>query len=336
MIQKNIFLFAVAVISLCACESDPLDVSPASGNLSIRYVHFDSLLVKTPKEGLEKAILQSKLRSGEIVDYVLGHCLSVGQLEDSGTVERVQLFKADPFVKRLEQRISQKFTTLDKQQKRISEGFSYLKHHFPKGKVPANVVFINSFFASNVFCTENEIGIGLERYLGPETDVIKELPGEQIFQWIKDEMRAEYIERDALTGWIMTHYVPEKRKNVAEAIVYWGKILYLTEAAFPNDKEHLILRYTQKEYDWAIDNEYSFWKYLVDEKLLFSENERDQSNFLNDAPFTVGLPEKGPDRLGQFLGWRMIHSYMEQFPDTTLEELLKLPYNTILQEYEVD
>jgi uncharacterized protein YjaZ len=73
----------------------------------------------------------------------------------------------------------------------------------------------------------------------------------------------------------------------------------------------------------------------VDEKLLFSDNEKTQSNFLKDAPFTIGLPEKGPDRLGQFLGWRMIHSYMMQYPETTLQELIKIPYNTILQEYEV-
>lgn len=336
MIQKNIFLFAAVLISLLACKSDPLDVSPAQQQLDIHYINLDSLLIHTQADDLQQRISATKLKQGQILDYELGHCLSVGSLEDSGTVDRLQLFKKDPFVKRLEQRIGEKFANLTPQKKKINEGFSFLKHHFPKGKVPENIVFINSFFASNVFCTENEIGIGLERYLGAKTDVIKELPGEQIFQWIKDEMRVEYLERDVLTAWIMTHYVPESKKNLADAIVYWGKIIYLTEAAFPNEKEHIVLRYTPKEYDWAIDNEYSFWKYLVDEKLLFSENERDHSNFLNDAPFTVGLPEKGPDRLGQFLGWRMVHSYMEQFPETTLEDLLKLPYNTILQEYEVD
>ena len=56
---------------------------------------------------------------------------------------------------------------------------------------------------------------------------------------------------------------------------------------------------------------------------------------LNDGPFTIGLPEKGPDRLGQFLGWRMIQIYMEK-NDISLEALVKVPYNEILQAYEIE
>ena len=56
---------------------------------------------------------------------------------------------------------------------------------------------------------------------------------------------------------------------------------------------------------------------------------------LNDAPFTVGLPEKGPDRLGQFIGWRMVHKYME-IKRIGVDELVKTPYTAILAEYEID
>ena len=333
---KNIFLFNLSLLSLLSCSNDPLDIKPENKNLGIHFVNLDSIFNHTNPIDLKNVVSNSSLKKGQILDYVLGHCLVVGELEDSGTINRIQLFEKDPFVNRVENRIAKKFSNLSGSKNKINEAFLYLNHHFPSAKVPSNIVFINSFFASNVFCTENEIGVGLERYLGPETDVIKELPDQQIFQWIKDEMQAEFIERDVLTAWIMTHYVSESKQNLADAIVYWGKILYLTEAAFPNEKERLVLRYSEKEYQWALENEYSFWKYLVDEKLLFSENERDLSNFLNDAPFTIGLPEKGPDRLGQFLGWRMIHSYMEQNPETSLQMLLKIKYNTILQDYEVD
>jgi hypothetical protein len=335
MNYKNIFYVIVLFFSIISCKSDPLDVNPSAKNLNISYINLDSIFVHSSLQDLQRNIFMSKFSQGEILDYELGHCLRVGQLGDSGTAERIQLFVNDKYIKRLERKIQIKFTDLNERKAKITEAFAYLNAHFPKGKTPKNVVFMNSLFTSNVFCTESEIGIGLERYLGPKTDVIKELPTEQFFQWIKDQMLDEYLERDVLTAWIMTHYVPEKKSNTAEAIVNWGKIIYFTEAAFPNEEERIALRYSQKDYDWALENEYAFWKYLVDEKLLFGENERDQANFLNDAPFTIGLPEKGPDRLGQFLGWRIIHSYMEQFPDTSLEELLKLPYNTILQEYEV-
>jgi hypothetical protein len=291
--------------------------------------------VHVNSNSLENEILKLNLYPNQIIDYQLGHCLGIGKLTDSGTIERIKLFVNDEYVNRLEKQIQKKFSNLENRKAKLHDGFLYLNHHFPQGKIPKNIIFMNSFFASNVFCTENEIGVGLERYLGPNVKEIQALPSQEFFPWIKNSMLDKYLERDVLTAWIMTHYVPEKKTNTAEAIVNWGKIIYLTEAAFPMENKEIILRYSKKDFDWAMKNEYAFWKYLVDEKLLFTDNEKMQANILKEAPFTIGLPEKGPDRLGQFLGWRIIHSYMMQFPKTSLEELIKLPYNTILQEYEV-
>jgi uncharacterized protein YjaZ len=59
-------------------------------------------------------------------------------------------------------------------------------------------------------------------------------------------------------------------------------------------------------------------------------------NLLHEAPFTAGLPmNEAPDRLGQFLGWRIVHSYMEQ-NDVTLRQLIELPYTEILTFYEIN
>ena len=332
---KTIFCFLFLGLFLFSCSNDPLDVSPNEKDLKINYVNLDSIFVNSSEDKLISNIQSQNLKTEQILAYQLGHCLGIGNLQDSGTASRIKTFVNDTYVGKLEKEISKKFSNLNTRKSKINKGFLYLNHHFPNGKTPTNIVFMNSFFASNVFCTENEIGIGLERYLGPKNELIKMLPDQEFFQWIKDGMLDKYMERDVLTAWIMTHYVPEKKSNTAEAIVNWGKIIYLTEAAIPKEEKSIILRYSKKDFDWAMDNEYAFWKYLVDEKLLFSDNEKTQSNFLKDAPFTIGLPEKGPDRLGQFLGWRMIHSYMMQYPETTLQELIKIPYNTILQEYEV-
>lgn len=335
MDYKIFFCLILGFGMFYSCSNNPLDVSPENKNLGIHFVNLDSIFIHTSQGQLNQTISSQNLLPEQVLDYELGYCLNVGKLTDIGTDARIKEFVSEPFINRVEKRIAEKFPNLNEIRSKLNNGFLHLNHHFPKGKIPKNIVFMNSLFASNVFATENEIAIGLERYLGAKTDVIQELPEQEFFQWIKDGMRKEFLERDVLTAWILTHYIPESKQNTADAIIRWGKIIYLTEAAFPQEEKNIIIRYSKKDYDWAVKNEYSFWKYLVDEKLLFSENERDQANFLNDSPFTVGLPEKGPDRLGQFLGWRMIQSYMEQFPETTLEELIKMPYNTILQDYEV-
>jgi hypothetical protein len=187
-----------------------------------------------------------------------------------------------------------------------------------------------------MYCTKNEIGIGLERYLGAKTDVIQELPPDVFYEWIKEAMEPEYLERDAVCAWVLTHICePGKDMNTIEAMIQWGKILYLTKAALPEHEEHVLLRYSPSDYQWALDHERAFWEYIVKQNKLFIKSETDQAAFLQEAPFTSGFDQKGPDRLGQFLGYRIVCSYMEQY-DVTLQELINKPYNELLSEYEIE
>ena len=60
--------------------------------------------------------------------------------------------------------------------------------------------------------------------------------------------------------------------------------------------------------------------------------EETKQNLLHEGPFSAGLPQESPDRMGQFLGYQMVKKYMEK-EGITLDELVKVPYNTILQSY---
>ena len=58
--------------------------------------------------------------------------------------------------------------------------------------------------------------------------------------------------------------------------------------------------------------------------------------YFNEAPFTKGLPKESPDRLGQYIGWKMVRKYMEQHSDLPLEKLLNVPFAQIMQAYKID
>jgi uncharacterized protein YjaZ len=133
----------------------------------------------------------------------------------------------------------------------------------------------------------------------------------------------------------MTHYCTETSENYASEMMRWGKILYITQGTLPNVKTNTILRYTNKQFNWALKNEGVFWKYLVENELLFKTDEKTRSNLLNEGPFTGGLPEESPDRLGQFLAWRIVHQYMDNH-DISIAELNKKSYNELLQNYKAN
>jgi hypothetical protein len=320
---------------LASCASNFLDIDVEDQNVSIDFIQLDSLMFKADSK--ERLALHQSMQSQipHLYEYNLAYCLKFRGMQDSIFTSSIQQFYSDPYINKLEQRLSMQFNNTQSFKVGIIDGFKHLKYHFPKGKIPSAVVFMNSLFTANAFCTETEIGIGLERYLPMKTDVIQQLPPDQFYNWIKEGFDERYIVRDALCSWVMTHYVDEVKGNLIENCIYWGKILYLTKAALPELSDALLLRYSDKDFNWALENESQLWNYLVKDKVLFKIDERMIRNLITEGPFSVGLPEEGPDRLGQFLGYRIVQKYMEieQIP---LNELLNKSYTDILVEYEID
>jgi hypothetical protein len=332
---KSFFLAGSIALLISSCANDPLDVDASDVKVNIGFVNMDSIWSKSNGRDFLKADADFRARIPEMYEYELGYCLRVGRISDTALINSLTQFKNDPFMSRVGKAIKREFKDLSSVKAELLDGFRHVKYHLPSAKLPTNIVFMNSVFTSSAFSSQKEIGIGLERYLGEKSAVIEDLPNDMFFGWIKEGMDRRYLVRDAFSSWIMTHYIPETDGNLAEQIIRWGKILYLTEAAIPDAPESIIPRYSEEDYKWALENEYSLWKYLVDQKMLFKIDELNKTNLLNEGPFTPGLPEKGPDRLGQFLGWRMVRKYME-VKDITVEELMNVPYTEIIVEYEID
>jgi len=336
MILKRKLLLGFLLLLIFSCSRDKLNVDTSEIKLETNYMNLDSVLQNSPKNELIQKHHEFQNSITEIYDYQIGYVLQIGRVSDTAFVNSINTFRKDKGIIELENDIKSKFspTTLSEVKSNLENGFKHLKFHFPQGKIPKTIVFMNSLFQSSAFSTHEEIGIGLDRYLGYKNKVVQKLPPEPFYDWMKKGWEEEFLVRDAICSWVMTHYVAEEDNSLVESMIRWGKILYLTEATIPDVDKRLVMRYTTEQFKWAEENELAFWKYLVKEKLLFKNSGLEKANYLNEGPYTVGLPDTSSDRMGQFLGWKMVRNYMEN-NDVTLEELIKLPYNSILQEYDI-
>ena len=337
MTHKSLFYLLVLAVFSAACSSDPLDVNASDQDVSLGFVNMDSVLVNSDSTSFVAFHDDWKKTMPDIYNYQLGHCLQLPELSGPETFGRIKTFRTDKYITSLEKEIATLFNSkkLDGLEDQITEGFKRLKYHFPKQQLPKNVVFMNSLYASNVFCTETEIGIGMGRYLGAESESVKALPEHEFYGWIKAAMDEKFLVRDVFTGWVFTHFMEEPQGSLIEQVIHWGKIIYFTEAAMPEQPKHIVMRYEKEDLEWAKKNELAFWEYLVNEKLLFKSEELNIINMLKEGPFTPGLPEKGPDRLGQYLGWQMVTQYVEA-KEIPLKDLFTTSYNDILQNYEIE
>lgn len=338
MILKNRLRLVFLAFLITSCSNDRLDVDVSDVDVKISFRDVRSSIVNSDPDKLVSEHTANREKIGELYDYLIGYCFRIGNVDDSTFVESIILYRQDTIMRDVENQIDSEFSAGMKDfESNVTTAFQHLKYHLPKRETPEYIVYMNSLFRSNIFCTDKNIGIGLERYLGSDNHVIKKLDPTVFFQWVKDGMDPKFMERDVMTAWIETNIIEEEKGNLAERMIRWGKVLYLTEASLPKVDKHLILRYNEKDLEWAKENEPAFWKYLVDQKMLFAMDERNNMNILNPGPTTPGLPTEGaPDRLGRYLGWTMVRNYMNEHDEVSMEDMIDLPYNTILQEYETE
>lgn len=341
MIPKNtIFLFIILFL-FASCKTDPMDVDASEINLDLTFIDVNKEIMHADSTDLISKHREYLQEIKGVYEYLIGYCMQIGSVSDTAFYNSIVKFREDEAIQKIDFNIRDYFTEQKEYRSDLLEfpvnnGFKTLKYHLPNAKMPNHVVYINSLFRSGVFCSEEDIAVGLEYYLGKDNEVVKQLNPQYYFDWMKEGMTEEFLTRDIITGWIETHIVPEVDGNLAEHLIRWGKIVYLVEAAQYDVHDRFSLRYTEEEYNWAKENEFGFWKYLVDENLLFSEDVKIIRNMTGDGPFTPGIPEEGsPDRMGQYLGWRMVHSYMEN-NDVSIEKMVEAQYNEILQDYETE
>lgn len=328
----KLFHFVVLLQILQSCSSDPYDVDTTKVKLKLDFINLDSIVNFSNNQKLIESREDLIKSHREILDFSFGYCLGIPLQPDTTFLRKVNEFKNDKYIQRLEKTIQK----LPKQQfkSELTDAFKRLKFHFPSSKIPSSVFFVNSLFSASVFCTEKEIAIGMERYLGANASVIKELPSQQFYEWIKIGMEPRYLTRDALAAWLMTNYLEETNENYAAEMIRWGKILFLCKVLLPEEKEEIILRYTASQLEWANASEKAVWSYLVDKELLFKTDEETRINLLKEGPYSIGLPKESPDRIGQYMGYKIVKQYMEE-EEISLEKLVAMPYNELLQKYKV-
>ena len=82
--------------------------------------------------------------------------------------------------------------------------------------------------------------------------------------------------------------------------------------------------YTNDELFWANDNEFYIWQYFIENELLYSTDTKLVGRFIAPAPFSrfnLELDSESPGALGQYIGWKIVRSYMENNPSSLLQML---------------
>lgn len=310
------------IIPLCtwllACNSDTKD--------SINRPNVSDTKVDINIHRLEKPLFEANSR-GEIKAFLEENKLFAQKFlrlneypSDSILVEELWQLSQDPHLDTVYRESQQIFSDLSHWEEQFETAFRYIKYYYPEFQPPV-IYTIVSGFSTDIFLSEDMIVIGLDYFLGPTaTFRPQELP--------------EYI----LRRFTPQHAVPStllllssrfnqtdlKDKTMLAEMVYYGKSYYFVDFVLPNTPDSLIIGYSSEEIEGVRLNKGTIWNHYLKNELLYETNHVQKKKYLEERPKTLEIGDKAPGRIGTWVGWQIVRSFMQKKDDVTLRQLMEL------------
>ncbi len=295
------FLFMLSIVSCNDASRTEAEIEKIDVNFKL--IRFDQKFANATKDSL------SKLK--ENFPFLFPE-----QYPDSVWVNKL----SDSIQQELNTEVTGVFPQFSEETDELHSLFQHVKYYFPDFKVP-DVITITSEvdYKNKALYTGDYLFLSLDTYLGEDH---KFYIGIQ--EYLKKNFKKDQIIPDA-AGEIAKEYVPKAdSRTFLSHMLYYGKILYLKDLFIPDASDAEKIGYTRDELVWAQSNEDQIWRYFIENEVIYDTDSELYTRFLYPAPFSkfyLQLDSESPSRLGQYVGWNIIRSYMEK-NDVSVKKML--------------
>ena len=163
------------------------------------------------------------------------------------------------------------------------------------------------------------MGVGVDMYLGSDYPYYNQV----VYDYQKQTMRKACVAGDVLSMYLAYHISYNSKYNrLLEQMIFRGKQLFLLAQLLPNEPVWEVIGYSKEQWDWCEQYEQAIWNRIMQKRDLFKTESNVMSSYMNDGPFTAEVTQDSPGRLGVWVGWRIVDSYMRNNKDVTLRELM--------------
>ncbi len=323
------------MIMFSSCGSNRLDVDISDIETDLKVNRMEQEIFSADPNNIKTIHSELLLKHGFLYQAFFESMIQEGPVKDARAHIYLEQFVSNPEMQKIYKEINSKFSDFSEFESQFEEAFSYYQYYFPDSTLPEITTFYSNF-NSNVFPTEYTLGIGLDMYMGTNSEIVKSLPPEQIPQFIKNKMDAKYMVADGMKYWLLNRFAEDIGDDFLSECIALGKIMYLLDAMMPFTEDYIKMGYTQEELEWCKTNELNIWTTIVDQDILYDKNQALVMQFISDGPFTKGLPEESPSRVGVWLGWQMVRDYVEENDLDVLDLLQEKNARKILKSYNPD
>lgn len=323
-----IIILALFIFSCKNAKHAP-DVSGIRINLQTQRFEQDLFGVDTNNMVTSMQALQQKYPQflGDFMNNILGVSPT-----DPNALLILKKFIAD--FSPLKQAVDQKFKDFAPYSKEVEQMLRYVKHYFPTYPLPQSLIsFIgpmDAFYESSLgwsgdIITTSGLGVGLQMHLGASSGFYMPVEGNGYPEYISRKFEPEYIPVNCGKN-IVDDLFPDQSKSLAlvDQMVDKGKRLYILDQLLPATADTLKIGYTAAQLKGCYKNEGLIWNMFIQNNLLYETDFQKIKSFVGEGPTTLEIGENSPGYIVLFTGKRIVETYMEKNPETTLQQLIAM------------
>lgn len=224
--------------------------------------------------------------------------------------------------------VKKAFLDMSEEETELYSLFQHIKYYFPEIKTPKVVTIVNDVdYKNKVVLSKGLLIIALDTYLGKDHHFYK-----GIQKYLRQNFEKKDMVPDVASMYAKNQVGPIRDRTFLGNLISFGKELYIKDLLLPDFSSARKIGYSEEQYSWAETNEEHIWRYFIDKKLLYSTDSSLMPRFLYPAPFSKfyleEIDNEAPDRIGQFVGWKIVDSYMKN-NNVSLRQLILADAETI-------
>lgn len=307
---KVSLLFCILIIHGCK-ESNQVEEAITKIPIEIKVERFDRLFANAEQSDLSKL----KEKYPFLFPQKYHDSIWYNKIKDTIQIEiNEEVVKAFPY--------------FDSEMKELEYLLKHIKYYFPEVTEPRVITMTSDVdYHRKVILSDNLLLIALDTYLGAD---------HRFYGGIQEYLKRNF-EKEQMIPDIATIYAKQlvelpRDRTFLSNLLYYGKELYLKKLFLPSYNGAQLMGYKKEQFDWVEANEEEIWKYFIEKQLLYSTQGDLLPRFLYPGPFSKfyleEIDKEAPDRVGQYIGWRIVDAYMKN-NNVSLRQLLMTDATTI-------
>lgn len=305
------FLVVLCLFFLSCNQKSKVENAVEEIPVDIKVERFDKVFFETKPEDLIKVKKQ--------FPYFFPN-----NVNDAVWLQKMQ----DPIWREVYDEVQKKYKNFEPVREQFNELFKHIKYYFPKTRIPKVVTVISEMdYNAKAIYADSLVVVSLELYLGKEHKFY------QFPNYLKENFVEKQIMPDVVSSFMFRKIPVTADKTLLNQMIFEGKQLYAKDLLLPDYSDAEKMGYTAEQIKWCGENEEYIWRFFVENEMLYNVDPKLVTRFIVPAPFSkfyLEIDNDSPGRIGAWIGWQIVRSYMKNNA-VTLSELVTINSKEIFE-----